>query len=141
MAGTEYTIDECAKCVADAFGECRLNKHKYTNCAAGNAKDSHANVTLDQDEYIQQLRPIQHHEFTGANAEAQASDMVIDMFALRGDVAYAPYHTSAVDGAWCVVTARRRTDRHSRATSGRDPWEVADLPEEDRRSSNGTNGR
>eukprot|EP00959_Pyramimonas_sp_CCMP1952_P378655 7931895-Pyramimonas_sp.AAC.1 len=52
--------------------------------------DSDAKITSDQDGYIQQLRPFQHHELTGADAEAKASKMVADMFViLRGALAYA----------------------------------------------------
>eukprot|EP00959_Pyramimonas_sp_CCMP1952_P387079 8112112-Pyramimonas_sp.AAC.1 len=48
------------------------------------------NVTLGQDEYIKQLRPIQHPELTGAGAGAEACKMVADMFvSLRGALPYA----------------------------------------------------
>eukprot|EP00959_Pyramimonas_sp_CCMP1952_P136240 2850734-Pyramimonas_sp.AAC.1 len=79
MAGTEDTIDKYVKCVEDTFGKCRLNKHTYTNCAVIYTKDEVGNVTLDQDEYIKQLRPIPP-ELTGADVDAQASKMVADMF-------------------------------------------------------------
>eukprot|EP00959_Pyramimonas_sp_CCMP1952_P054864 1146571-Pyramimonas_sp.AAC.1 len=47
--------------------------------------DEDGNVTLDQYEYFKQLRPIQHPEWTSADADAQATKMVADMFAsLRG---------------------------------------------------------
>eukprot|EP00959_Pyramimonas_sp_CCMP1952_P294613 6162143-Pyramimonas_sp.AAC.1 len=63
MAGTEDTTDKYAKCVEDTFG-CKLNKHTYTNCA---------------------LRPIQHPDLAGADAGAQATKMVADVFvSLRG---------------------------------------------------------
>eukprot|EP00959_Pyramimonas_sp_CCMP1952_P060123 1256392-Pyramimonas_sp.AAC.1 len=52
--------------------------------------DEDGNVTLDQDEYIKQLRPMQHHEPTGADACATASRMVADMVvSLRGALAHA----------------------------------------------------
>eukprot|EP00959_Pyramimonas_sp_CCMP1952_P319098 6676670-Pyramimonas_sp.AAC.1 len=78
MAGTEDAIDKCAKCVDGTSGKCQLNKHASTNCAARLTKDADGNVTLDQDEYIKQLSPIQHPEFTGADADAEASKMVAD---------------------------------------------------------------
>eukprot|EP00959_Pyramimonas_sp_CCMP1952_P232817 4865798-Pyramimonas_sp.AAC.1 len=47
-------------------------------------------VTLDQDEHIKQLRPIQHPELAGADADAQASKMVSNVFvSLRGAMPYA----------------------------------------------------
>ena len=90
MTGTERNIDTYIKCVEDTFGKCKLNKHTYTNCAVRYTKDSDGNVALDQDEYIKQLRPIQHPELTGADAETKATKLVCDMFvSLRGALAYA----------------------------------------------------
>eukprot|EP00959_Pyramimonas_sp_CCMP1952_P328606 6879696-Pyramimonas_sp.AAC.2 len=52
--------------------------------------DEGDNVTLDQDEYIKQLRPVQNPELTSADADAKTSKMVADMFvSLRGELAYA----------------------------------------------------
>eukprot|EP00959_Pyramimonas_sp_CCMP1952_P030949 649108-Pyramimonas_sp.AAC.1 len=78
MAGSEGTIDACIESVEDASGNCRLNKHTYTNCAVGYAKDCDGHVTLDQDENIKQLRLIQHRELTRADAEVKAAEMVAD---------------------------------------------------------------
>eukprot|EP00959_Pyramimonas_sp_CCMP1952_P334311 7001233-Pyramimonas_sp.AAC.1 len=83
MAGTEGTIGKCVRCVGDTFGKCKLNKHACTNGAARCTKDEGGNVTLDVDECIKQLRPIAHPELTGADAYAQASKMVADMFVTR----------------------------------------------------------
>eukprot|EP00959_Pyramimonas_sp_CCMP1952_P210000 4393826-Pyramimonas_sp.AAC.1 len=69
---------------------CNLNNHARAICAVRYAKDSDGNVILGQDEYIKQTRPVQHHVLTGADAEAEASNMVTDMFAsLRGALVYA----------------------------------------------------
>eukprot|EP00959_Pyramimonas_sp_CCMP1952_P142772 2989096-Pyramimonas_sp.AAC.1 len=78
MASSEDTIAKYAKCVVETFGKCKLNKHTCTNRAVRRTKDEVGNVTLDQDEYIKQLRPIQHPKLTGADADAQASKMVAD---------------------------------------------------------------
>eukprot|EP00959_Pyramimonas_sp_CCMP1952_P019081 403253-Pyramimonas_sp.AAC.1 len=51
-----------------------------TNSAVRCTRDEGGNVTLDQDEYIKQLRPIQHPELTRADADTQASKMVADVF-------------------------------------------------------------
>eukprot|EP00959_Pyramimonas_sp_CCMP1952_P255613 5339238-Pyramimonas_sp.AAC.1 len=72
------------------FGACKFNKRTCTNCAVIDATDGDGHVTCDQDEYIKQLRPIHHHELSGADAEAAASNMVADMFvSLRGALACA----------------------------------------------------
>eukprot|EP00959_Pyramimonas_sp_CCMP1952_P240305 5021780-Pyramimonas_sp.AAC.1 len=64
MAGTEDSMENCVKCVEDTFGKCKLNKHTYTKCTVIYTKDEDGSVTLDQHEYIKQLRPIQHPELT-----------------------------------------------------------------------------
>eukprot|EP00959_Pyramimonas_sp_CCMP1952_P387582 8122659-Pyramimonas_sp.AAC.1 len=65
-------------------------KHTFTECAVRYTKVGDGNATLDQDGCIKQLRPIQHPELTGADADAKASKMVIDMFvSLRGASVYA----------------------------------------------------
>eukprot|EP00959_Pyramimonas_sp_CCMP1952_P277101 5792488-Pyramimonas_sp.AAC.1 len=90
MAGTEDTIDKYVKCGGGTLGKCKFNKHTYTNCAVRYTKDEDGNVTLDQYEYIKQPRPIQLPKLTGADADAQATKVVADMFvSLRGALAYA----------------------------------------------------
>eukprot|EP00959_Pyramimonas_sp_CCMP1952_P007369 154083-Pyramimonas_sp.AAC.1 len=82
MAGTEDATGRCVKCVEDF-----------------SAHDGDETVPLDQDEYIEQLRPIRHPELTGADADAKASHMVTDMFvSLRGALAYA-----LITQAWLMV--------------------------------------
>eukprot|EP00959_Pyramimonas_sp_CCMP1952_P392152 8217257-Pyramimonas_sp.AAC.1 len=78
MAGTDDIIDKCVKCVEDAVGECELSKHTCTNCSVKCAKGGDGNVTLDQDEHIKHIHPIQRHELTGADAQAKASKMLAD---------------------------------------------------------------
>eukprot|EP00959_Pyramimonas_sp_CCMP1952_P172701 3608637-Pyramimonas_sp.AAC.1 len=97
MAGTGGTIDMRVKCVDDMFGKCKLNYHTCTNCAVRYANDEDGNFMLDQDEYIQQLHPIQP---SGADADAQASKMVADMLvSLRGRAGACINHPGVVDGA------------------------------------------
>eukprot|EP00959_Pyramimonas_sp_CCMP1952_P194479 4066520-Pyramimonas_sp.AAC.2 len=89
MAGTEDTIDKYVKYVEDTCGKCELNKQTCTDCAVIYTKDGGGIVTLDQDGYIKQLRPIQHPDLTGADADAQASKMVADVFvSLSGALAH-----------------------------------------------------
>eukprot|EP00959_Pyramimonas_sp_CCMP1952_P439735 9206085-Pyramimonas_sp.AAC.1 len=72
------------------FGKCKLKKHTCTNCAAMHTKDEDGDATLDSAECIRQPRPIQHPELTDADADAQASKMVADVFVrLRGALAHA----------------------------------------------------
>eukprot|EP00959_Pyramimonas_sp_CCMP1952_P095778 2002664-Pyramimonas_sp.AAC.1 len=99
MASTEGTIDKYVTCVEDTFGKCNLNKHTCANCAVRYTNDEDGHATLDQDEYIKQLRPIQHPELTGADVGAQATKMVAYMFvSLRGAPARALFTQ-----AWLMV--------------------------------------
>eukprot|EP00959_Pyramimonas_sp_CCMP1952_P282984 5915090-Pyramimonas_sp.AAC.1 len=72
------------------FGQCKLNKNTYTKFAVIYTKDEGGSVTSGQDECTNQLRPKQHHELTGADADTQASKMLADMFvSLRSALAHA----------------------------------------------------
>eukprot|EP00959_Pyramimonas_sp_CCMP1952_P229508 4798548-Pyramimonas_sp.AAC.2 len=71
MAGTEDTIDMCVQRVEDTFGKCKRNKHTCTNCAVRHTENEEGDATVDPNEYIKQLRPAQHPELTGADADAQ----------------------------------------------------------------------
>eukprot|EP00959_Pyramimonas_sp_CCMP1952_P341900 7162106-Pyramimonas_sp.AAC.1 len=56
---------------------------RYTNADRGE-------VTLEQDEHVERLRPVQHPELTGAEAEKKTIDIVAYMFvSLRGVLACA----------------------------------------------------
>eukprot|EP00959_Pyramimonas_sp_CCMP1952_P228349 4774502-Pyramimonas_sp.AAC.1 len=62
----------------------------YTDCAVRYTKTDQGDVILDQDEYIEQLRPITRPELTGAAADAKATKLIADMFVgLRGALANA----------------------------------------------------
>eukprot|EP00959_Pyramimonas_sp_CCMP1952_P455975 9472419-Pyramimonas_sp.AAC.1 len=87
-----------------------------TNSAVRYAKGCDGNVTLDQDESAKQLRPIQHPELTGADAEAKESKIVTDTFvSLGGALAYA-----LIARVWLMVyvvslqRVQERTDMHVR---------------------------
>eukprot|EP00959_Pyramimonas_sp_CCMP1952_P474767 9503839-Pyramimonas_sp.AAC.5 len=68
MAGVEDTMDKCVKCVEGTYGACKCQKQSYTNCAARYAENEGGRVQLDQDEYIKELRSMQHPELTGTVA-------------------------------------------------------------------------
>eukprot|EP00959_Pyramimonas_sp_CCMP1952_P116367 2432505-Pyramimonas_sp.AAC.1 len=99
MAVTEDAVGKCAKCVEDTFGTRKLNNHTCTTCVVIYTKDEDGNATLGQDEYIKQLRGIHRPELTGADADAQAFNLVADMFvSLRGALAYV-----LIAQVWLVV--------------------------------------
>ena len=51
------------------FGECKLHKYTYNNCAVRYAKLDNGDGTMDQDDYVKQLRPIQHPDLAGSAPE------------------------------------------------------------------------
>eukprot|EP00959_Pyramimonas_sp_CCMP1952_P056043 1170548-Pyramimonas_sp.AAC.1 len=59
MTGLEKNVDNYVQRVEKVFGECKLNKHYYTNCAVRYTKNEQRDVIIDQGEYIKQLRPEQ----------------------------------------------------------------------------------
>eukprot|EP00959_Pyramimonas_sp_CCMP1952_P222349 4648432-Pyramimonas_sp.AAC.1 len=90
MAGAVDAIDKCVKCVEDTLATCKLIKHASANCAVIYAKGSDGNITLDQYRHAKQLRPSQHRELTGADAEAEALKVVTDaLVCLAGALACA----------------------------------------------------
>eukprot|EP00959_Pyramimonas_sp_CCMP1952_P196165 4101244-Pyramimonas_sp.AAC.2 len=69
MTGADAGVDSYVKCVESTFGSFKLNKHTYTNCAVRYAKSSDGDVSMDQDDYIKQLRSIHHVDLTGSVGE------------------------------------------------------------------------
>eukprot|EP00959_Pyramimonas_sp_CCMP1952_P295215 6174320-Pyramimonas_sp.AAC.1 len=78
MTGLEKNVDDYVQRVEKVLGKCKLNKHSYTNCAVRYARNEQGDAIMDQDEYIEQLRPITHPELTGAAAEAKATKLIAD---------------------------------------------------------------
>eukprot|EP00959_Pyramimonas_sp_CCMP1952_P139080 2911416-Pyramimonas_sp.AAC.1 len=91
MAGTEGTTDKYGKCVEDTFGNCKLKQaHIRELCCDIYQGRGRMAMPLWKMKKISDLRPMQHPELTGADAEAQATKMVADMFvSLRGALACA----------------------------------------------------
>eukprot|EP00959_Pyramimonas_sp_CCMP1952_P465065 9487654-Pyramimonas_sp.AAC.1 len=78
VTGTDAGVDSYVKCVESTFGACKLNKHTYTSCAVRYSKSSDGDVSMDQDDYIKQLRPIHHVDLAGSVSEEKASKPVAD---------------------------------------------------------------
>jgi len=89
MSGIEKQIDLYQSKVESVFGTCKMNKHEFTCCAVKFKKLGNGDVTLDQDDYIKQLRPIVSEELTGKDPNQKATQTVSDLFvSLRGALAY-----------------------------------------------------
>jgi hypothetical protein len=99
MTGTEVKIDHYRAEVEKVFGPCKLEKHSFTNCGVRSTMQDNHDVQLDQDEYIDTLRPIVSSELTGAAPEKDATKYVSDLFvSLRGALAY-----TTLTQAWMQV--------------------------------------
>ena len=89
MTGQDDQINDYVRQVEKVFGQCKVNRHTFTNCGVRHTKNASGDVILDQDEYIKQLRPIVSTELTGAPATAPATHNVTNQFvSLRGALAY-----------------------------------------------------
>ena len=64
----------------DTFGPCKLHKQTFTNCGVRHTKLENGDVTLDQDEYIDTLRPIVSDELTGRSPNDEATVKVASLF-------------------------------------------------------------
>eukprot|EP00959_Pyramimonas_sp_CCMP1952_P461916 9482373-Pyramimonas_sp.AAC.1 len=62
----------------------QLDKHARTQCAARYTRDGGGHLTLDQDDYIKQLRSVQYPEPASADADAKAPTTVTDMLVSLG---------------------------------------------------------
>eukprot|EP00959_Pyramimonas_sp_CCMP1952_P403417 8452824-Pyramimonas_sp.AAC.1 len=80
MTGLEKNVDDYVQRVEKVLGTCKLNEHSCTNCAVRYAKIEQGDVIMDQDEYMEQLRPITHLQLTGAAADVKATKLITDMF-------------------------------------------------------------
>ena len=99
MTGTEQEIDSYVKIVEKVFGQCKVNKHTFTNCGVRYTKTDNKDVVMDQDEYIKTLRPIVSSELTGAPPDRDATRAVTNSFvSLRGALAY-----TTLTQAWIQV--------------------------------------
>ena len=82
-------MDKHVQGVEKIFGTCTLNDHACGNCTVRYAELANGGVTMDQDDYVKQLRPMQRPELTGTASEEKATQTVTDMFiSLRAALAY-----------------------------------------------------
>ena len=82
----------------------------FTNCGVRYSKTAQ-DVSMDQDEYIKTLRPIQHPELTGAPAEAAASKIVSDMLvSLRWGSSVHHFDAGVDPSVHCGTTANSRAN-------------------------------
>ena len=79
------------KQIQDVFGDLKIEWFKFTNCGLRHIQDpSTFLITLDQEEYIKNMKPIIHGDLKGKNSDQECSVELIQLFmSLLGAVAYA----------------------------------------------------
>ena len=97
--------------IEKVFGELKIIWHEFTNCGLRHIQDKTTlEISLDQEEYIKNLKPIQHAELSGPSSERECSAPLHQLFmSLLGAVAYALM--TRVDVAVFVCALQRVTHK------------------------------
>ena len=108
VAGDPREVDNLIQQLQVEFGKLTLHEDVFTNCGLRHTRLSDGSVQLDQDEYIEAMKPIRHPELTGRESNAACTQEVHGMFqSLLGAVAYA-----LLSQSWAsvfVIALQRRT--------------------------------
>ena len=88
------------------FGKLTVTENEFTNCGVRHIKHKDGRITMDQDEYIKALIPIERKELKGTNADTKASEELISLYrSLLGAVAYTQLTQHQVA---CYIVALQR---------------------------------
>ena len=90
LTGERKIIEEILKQIQDVFGELKIEWHSFTNCGLRHIQDPGTfGITLDQEEYVKNLKPIIHGDLKGQSSEKECSPELTQLFmSLLGAVAY-----------------------------------------------------
>ena len=90
IAGQKHHVDQLISHIEKVFGKMKGEYESFTNCGVRQTRSEDGSVTLDQDEYISALIPIQHTDLVKAKADQPAEGSLPDLFvSLLGAAAYA----------------------------------------------------
>jgi hypothetical protein len=91
ITGERETILKVLKFIQDVFGELKIEWFTFTNCGLRHIQDPKTfGITLDQEEYIKNIKPIIHEDLKGRSSDSECSQELIQLFmSLLGAVAYA----------------------------------------------------
>ena len=114
VACPEHVFKEFIKCLEDTFGsgELEITKDNFTNCGVRHVKQPDGGYKMDQDQYVQALRPIVHKDLVGKKPEEMVNEQVSSLFlSLLMALAYALM--TRVDLCIYVIALQRRTQSPS----------------------------
>ena len=92
VARPPHMLEEFVRCLEKTFGngELDITKDDFTNCGVRHTKTPTGGYEMDQDQYIQALRPIVHPDLVGRKAEEGVSEHLAKLFlSLLMTLAYA----------------------------------------------------
>ena len=111
LAGERGIILKVLKLIQDTFGELKIEWHNFTNCGLRHIQDPQTfSITLDQEMYVQNIKPIIHDDLKGKSSDKDCSPELAQLFmSLLGAVAYALM--TRVDVAVFVCALQRVTHK------------------------------
>ena len=91
LTGEQRIIIWVLQQIEKVFGELKIIWHEFTNCGIRHIQSRETlEISLDQEEYVKKLKPIQHAELSGPSSDRECSAPLIQLFmSLLGAVAYA----------------------------------------------------
>ena len=111
ITGRKDVVDWVLSKIQAVFGELKILWHNFTNCGLRHIQDrSTFTITLDQEEYINNLKAIAHPDLKGQPKEQACSPELTQLFmSLLGAVAYALM--TRIDVAVFVCALQRVTSK------------------------------
>ena len=93
------------------FGPMERHRNEFTNCGVHQKRHPNGDIEWDQDDYIKDLIPIEHHELTGKNAEDKPSEHLAAMFWSLLSPGICSQHTTLVSSVRrCPATSHPESD-------------------------------
>ena len=91
LTGKKKVIEWVLLQIQEVFGELKIEWFTFTNCGLRHIQDPISfSITLDQEEYIKNMKPIIHPDLKGLPSDTECSAEIIQLFmSLLGAVAYA----------------------------------------------------
>ena len=91
LIGQKEVIDGVLYTIQEVFGDLKIVWHEFTNCRVRRIQSRATfQITLDQEEYIRNMKPIVHADLRGKSKESECSPELVQLFmSLLGAVAYA----------------------------------------------------
>ena len=80
IAGEEAEVKNLLSALEKTFGPSERNNNNFTCVEIKRTRDQDGTITLDQNEYISALKPIQHPDLVGRPLNEACADAVIRLY-------------------------------------------------------------